>query len=324
VQDYKPRTPEQLMLDFWGMAEAHTMKRWGQQLNAAGGEAFIQEALGIANNDTIKLALEFHAWCDDVGENRNSTVLFMVLLFRRIEWHILEFFKSKHAAQLSLEAATGDDPGEVRNEDLVRTQLSRHRPASMLHRDIAEYIGTLRWEHQLMLALFFFEELKAKEIKAMFDIPAHTFSQATTYTTARVLNFALNQVSTVHVAPPDTYNVLTLDPHHPPLIDWIHDHYGTRDIHAYLAYVRAHYGADVSYLVDILRRGNGERVLHKYDPDLVAKRVHRYKVDNEQAVEVLRRLAEGESGRSIAISLGVTPPTIYKIRDGKRTARNAA
>jgi hypothetical protein len=90
------------------------------------------------------------------------------------------------------------------------------------------------------------------------------------------------------------------------LVAYIRGQYGC-NIATYLEFVRVHYRADVSYVVEILDRANG-RGPHR------GKGGNYRKLSEEQTEEIIRRLWAGENHGDIAEHYGVSREAITAVK----------
>lgn len=265
---------ERFVIEFWGIAEAHVIRRW-RDASTRTVIANLDDLSGVAAESLIQFASKWHAWCERVGKDPTAKALFWSIAKRQIDFSIIKYLDTKSKLDLSLEAM-GDSP----TADWYRTEIARHRDPSMLHRDIANHINTLKTRHQTYLALHFFEDMSLATIEPLVELKStghRTVSKHISDATERVLNYALRQtLDTV----PDTF------PHErdigfiPPdrLATWIKDRYGT-DLETYLRYVSTQYAADIVYILHILDRAYG----------------HFYRRDVTCGTRAPRRVSQGKS-----------------------------
>lgn len=245
---------ERYILEFWAVTEAYVAKRYAGN-SRSNPHTTLDDLYGEAARSLVALGNTFHKWCADHSADATAKGLFWNLLKTRVDWDILKYLKRRTGAALSIDQMEDHFQNTGAITDLVRTELSHYRPPSALHRNIADYITTLRTREKVMLALYYFEGFPLGRIEQLTGIPSTTFSRHLKTTAERILNHALREVAD---QPPDSmprkweaeYQIPA------PLTEWCQTTYNT-DVYAWLGWTMRSYTRDVRYLIDFIDLAHG-------------------------------------------------------------------
>lgn len=294
-----------LQLKFWAPAQAYALKRWARKIETdVYGGTWGETLRDCAEDAILEVTGFYHAWCAERGLNPDDRALFWKMIKQNIDWAVADAMKTQAKANVvyfeDLEA-TEDQPAD---DDLTRTQLYRHRPASLLHEEIVDVISTIPTREKLLLALRFFEELDWKTVTRLAGFKGANATNQMIRTTTRILRTSRNMVVNDPEEIADARRVTPLEVTS-DLTRWLLEHYGTNDVHAYLGYVTRHYYADVSYVIDFIKTAHGVRV--------AAFGLRTNPLTREQMAELDARLLAGDTQIAIARDFDVPRALIAKI-----------
>lgn len=225
------------LANLWRLTQALTVRRW------AGSDYDLDELLGVASESFINHVDAYDEWCQNHGYNPTDVGLFVTLVKKRVHWDILNVVRTVH-----FDLPVENEEGEP------RTDLRVPFRDSALHHTLVARVRKLKLKERLVLALVCFEEMPVGKIGQLLGTTQAVAGRAITLASERILLTAMQNTMTMPVEQlPEKPGVWK-----PPqtLTDWITRHYNT-DIDNYLRYVEIHYDADVSYLVEMIDRGNG-------------------------------------------------------------------
>lgn len=305
---------ERYTLEFWHRSLAYVTRRWGH-LAAFHAVAQYSDLQGIATETLVDGARAWFGYCEDTANDPTAKRLFWWFIKQRIDWAVIRYNKEKARNTDSinhLESRIAEGTGGT---EWLATQIARSFPPSTLHADIANFIPTLAFELEIVLALYYFEELPIANIAEIIGLKPSAISTRIGKATTRIVHHAHGLVLNQAPPPMSGYDTGYLPP--PSLTDWIRQRYDTDPI-TYLRYVHVHYQADVTYLVDFANRANGITHARGHPGPHTNSRPWNTKINDQQLTEIQARLAAGDTGRAIAADYGVAESVVSKIKTGFR------
>lgn len=273
----------------WRISQAQTASRFQ-------GDPYLDELLSVASETFAEFVANLDDLCERHGYSDMSPALFYALVKRRVGWACLRFLERRLPKN---EEGIEDKLGGP------RTVLRVFNPDSLLHHQLADFIATLPRRERLYLALIVFEEIPLGKIAVLADSGVSTVSIAIIRAAERVLMQALRLTIDTELPDPPA---MRPRPWEPPaeITERIRRGYGC-DVDTYLTYVQANYHADVSYIVEILDRANGEGPAR-------GNRGNNRKLTDEQVDEILDRLRAGEKHDDIARDYGVSGSAVTYLK----------
>jgi len=305
-------TPEVFSVTFYGLSQAFVVKKY----LAGAGSRVTDEIQGLAVEALMDLSMIFLDWCSE-RDTTPSTRLFWSLLKQRIIWGAGNLFKqtlSDHEVD-SVEAREEGMLEDGSGGDWIRTQISRHRPASTLHQEIATYIKTIRLRERIILDLFFFEGMTHEHLEKTIEHSTTNTATVLRGTVRGILNYAQRQVLT---DPPDAPEAKRNRSYElPASVDqWAQATYGM-GINQWMRWAEQSYAADVSYLIDFLDHAYGTHATHQARGVRIKERHPSATLTDAQVLEVRQLLKAGHSQMSIAAATGIGQNAISHINTGR-------
>ncbi|MDJ0336431.1 hypothetical protein QMG83_14485 [Salinibacterium sp. G-O1] len=309
--DYEPVTAERRMMTNLRPTIAHVNQHWKHRLqqDRHAGIVTYDDLISEASEILWKAANEYPAWATERQLDPHSGAIFWAYARKAIDWGLANYLQHRYQkTDTSLEKISGEDnPDDWASDDIIRTQLSRHRPASMLHEQIADQIIMTRRDWRILIALRYFEELPYEQIGKLTDMSQDRSINYITEICGRIREHALTLVA-AEPRPPITPRKLNIADTLPELEQYIWRRYGT-DTSTWLGWVAHCYRQDVSYITDLLQHGNIIRAFGKI--------AHNRSLTDEQVRDIRRRTDAGEGTASIAASLNTSMQVVQLIKAGK-------
>lgn len=301
-------TPDDFIVDFWEQSQGWVTNRYWKRIE--GSNITMTDVQGVAADSLIRLARDDYesvvASMDTIVTDRR---MFWALLKRRLNWDLSGYLAANMRHDDSV-----DELEELPTLSWMRTNLSQTRHDPQLLRALVYRITQLTPESQMLLALYFYEEVGMGEIADIMGLSKPTISKRLHKSAALVLRAAIDLVD--HVAQPQVPAEHQWDRRSADA--WSRENYGV-DMDVYLQYVAVHYRADVSYLVDMLRFSNGDRV-RRGDTRSPRSLSTGSRLTDEQVYDIRRRIDAGEKYASIAEQYGIVESTISHIRSRRTYA----
>jgi hypothetical protein len=292
---------------------AHVKRHWQVSGNPMVG---FQDLLSQASELLFIAATQYPAWARKNGLDPYSQPIFWSFARKAIDWGLGTYLREKpQKTDTSLNMLNGeDDDDDFASGDLIRTQMSRHRPPSMLHRDIATYAAGLRRDWRIAIALRYFEELPYPEVAPLLGKTLESAQKLVPYVCKYVREYALSLVvEHPYVAKPP--RKATVDQDTPELTAYIQNAYGC-DVSTWLDWVAACYRADVAYVTDLLNQGSVIRRFGTWESPT-------RKLSDDNIRDIRTRRQSGDSNADVAAVYAVHVTTIEDIV-ANRTWRNVS
>jgi hypothetical protein len=295
-------TPDDFIVDFWEQSQGWVTNQYWKRIQ--GTNIAMSDLQGVAADSLVKFARNDY---DIIVGRMETTVtdrrMFWALLRRRLNWDLGTYITENQRRDDSV-----DDLEEMPTLSWMRTNLGqvKHDP-NLLHA-LVYRVTELEAVDQMILALYYFEELAMEQVAAIVGLSSNTIGSRIRSCAALVLKAAIGLVDRF-----EPVGVPTRQPWNQGNAgDWTKHNYGV-GVDAYLAYVAVHYRADVSYLVDMLRSGNGERI--RRDDGRTAKdRAAKAKLTDEQVQDIRRRVDAGEKYAPIMQQYEISDTAVSHIK----------
>lgn len=313
---------EDFVWTFWFNAQAYVVKRWGHVVDQLPQVDHVDLQM-LATEALMKLGKRFDEVTVEIEGPGARKGIFWHFAKRDIDGDVLNLIHQKRRYRPDVDYLTVSREGElVERPELIRSQIHAPHETSLLPSELAEAIAAFEPAEQFTLALRFYEQMANKDIADVLGIGRSSLDERLRHAALRVLNAALRRIGSALPdelqAPPARY-LTGMD----NAEAWTQANYGC-GLAAYLEYVSRLYAIDVSPMASMLDRANGVFSGQRVDAERLANPRSNVRngmaMPDDQVREIRQRLAAGETGKAIAQSLGVTQPTISRIKSGEAYA----